>query len=85
MECCFLTIYVQGRLVLQDGSIYDGMWRYGMRSGQGTVYFNNGDMFQGSWRDDVMHGKVCAILIVWFTPNDHHLYLENALLCMPQY
>ena len=49
---------MQGRLSLRDGSIYDGMWRYGKRSGPGTLYFCNGDVFQGSWRDDVMHGKV---------------------------
>ncbi|THG14353.1 hypothetical protein TEA_018907 [Camellia sinensis var. sinensis] len=48
---------LQGRLSLGDGSIYDGMWRYGKRSGLGTLYFRNGDVFQGSWRDDVMHGK----------------------------
>lgn len=49
---------LQGRLLLGDGSIYDGMWRYGKRSGLGTFYFSNGDVFQGSWRDDAMHGKV---------------------------
>ncbi|XP_011021692.1 PREDICTED: protein ACCUMULATION AND REPLICATION OF CHLOROPLASTS 3 [Populus euphratica] len=47
----------KGRLILQDRSMYDGMWRYGKRSGPGTFYFSNGDVFQGSWRDDVMHGK----------------------------
>ncbi|OMO53654.1 hypothetical protein CCACVL1_28452 [Corchorus capsularis] len=46
----------KGRLVLGDGSIYDGR-RYGKRSGVGTFYFSNGDVFQGSWRDDLMHGK----------------------------
>lgn len=54
---------LQGRLSLEDGSIYDGMWRYGKRSGLGTLYFNNGDVFQGSWRDDAMHGKVSALLL----------------------
>lgn len=49
---------MQGRLSLADGSIYDGMWRYGKRSGLGTFYLCNGDVFQGSWRDDIMHGKV---------------------------
>lgn len=61
-----MSIYeklVQGRLVLGDGSIYDGLWRYGKRSGLGTFYFCNGDVFQGSWRDDVMHGKVCHMHI----------------------
>ncbi|EOY01211.1 1-phosphatidylinositol-4-phosphate 5-kinase, putative isoform 2 [Theobroma cacao] len=47
----------RGRLILGDGRIYDGMWRYGKRSGVGTFYFSNGDVFQGSWRDDLMHGK----------------------------
>ncbi|RVX11615.1 Protein accumulation and replication of chloroplast 3 [Vitis vinifera] len=32
----------KGRLSLRDGSIYDGMWRYGKRSGPGTLYFCNG-------------------------------------------
>ncbi|KAI8538670.1 hypothetical protein RHMOL_Rhmol09G0122600 [Rhododendron molle] len=47
----------QGRLSLRNGSIYEGMWRYGKRSGLGTFKFSNGDVFRGSWRDDVMHGK----------------------------
>lgn len=58
-----MKIYNQGRLVLGDGSIYDGLWRHGKRSGIGTFYFKNGDMFQGSWRDDVMHGKVCTLKV----------------------
>lgn len=58
---CMYT-YIQGRLVLVDGSIYDGIWRYGKKSGPGTFYFSNGDVFQGSWREDAMHGKVCLFL-----------------------
>nr|XP_016432427.1 PREDICTED: protein ACCUMULATION AND REPLICATION OF CHLOROPLASTS 3-like isoform X2 [Nicotiana tabacum] len=46
-----------GCLSLGDGSKYDGMWRYGKKSGLGTFYFNNGDIYRGSWRDDLMHGK----------------------------
>lgn len=54
-----LTNHVpQGRLSLNNGSMYDGLWRYGKRSGLGTFCFSNGDIFRGSWRDDVMHGKV---------------------------
>ncbi|PWA82842.1 MORN motif-containing protein [Artemisia annua] len=53
-----LTNHVpQGRLSLNNGSMYDGLWRYGKRSGLGTFCFSNGDIFRGSWRDDVMHGK----------------------------
>lgn len=48
----------QGRLVLGDGSIYDGIWHNGKRSGLGTFYFKNGDVFQGTWREDLIHGKV---------------------------
>lgn len=54
----FFAQFTQGRLILEDGSIYEGMWRYGKRSGLGIFYFSNGDVFQGSWRDDMMHGKV---------------------------
>lgn len=62
MESQFMSEITQGRLVLGDGSIYDGIWHYGKRSGLGTFYFSNGDVFQGSWREDVMHGKVCLFL-----------------------
>lgn len=64
MECQFMSECVQGRLVLGDGSIYDGTWRNGKKSGLGTFYFSNGDVFQGSWREDVMHGKVCHFLFL---------------------
>ncbi|KAK3006147.1 hypothetical protein RJ639_017542 [Escallonia herrerae] len=47
----------KGRLSDGDGNIYDGMWRYGKKSGLGTFYFRNGDVFRGSWGDDAMHGK----------------------------
>lgn len=64
-ETCFLVypkvmagFSHQGRLVLGDGSIYDGMWHNGKRSGLGTFYFKNGDVFQGTWREDLIHGKV---------------------------
>ncbi|KAI3700207.1 hypothetical protein L2E82_44828 [Cichorium intybus] len=36
-----------GRLSLGDGSMYDGLWRYGKRSGMGTFCFSNGDVFCG--------------------------------------
>lgn len=55
---------LQGCLSLGDGSKYDGMWRYGKKSGLGTFYFNNGDIYRGSWRDDLMHGKV-PIFLHW--------------------
>lgn len=55
-------IHIQGRLTCGDGSIYDGTWHYGKKSGLGTFYFSNGDVFQGSWREDVMNGKVCLFL-----------------------
>jgi hypothetical protein len=61
---------VQGRLVLGDGSIYDGMWRYGKKSGLGTFCFSNGDVFQGSWREDVMHGKVCLFFFFFLISNN---------------
>ncbi|OMO98487.1 putative 1-phosphatidylinositol-4-phosphate 5-kinase [Corchorus olitorius] len=55
----------KGRLVLGDGSIYDGR-RYGKRSGAGTFYFSNRDVFQGSWRDDLMHGKLnLKVILAW--------------------
>ena len=56
----------QGRLVLGDGSIYDGMWHNGKRSGLGTFYFKNGDVFQGTWREDLIHGKVDYIVFDLF-------------------
>ncbi|KAG2242584.1 hypothetical protein Bca52824_095575 [Brassica carinata] len=56
----------KGRLVLGDGSIYDGMWHNGKRSGLGTFYFKNGDVFQGTWREDLIHGKTDQTCLVFF-------------------
>ncbi|KAK2357002.1 Phosphatidylinositol-4-phosphate 5-kinase family protein [Trifolium repens] len=53
----FLLQLSLGCLTLPEGCAYDGMWRYGKRSGLGFFYFNNAERYQGSWRDDMMHGK----------------------------
>ncbi|XP_062194255.1 LOW QUALITY PROTEIN: protein ACCUMULATION AND REPLICATION OF CHLOROPLASTS 3, chloroplastic-like [Phragmites australis] len=52
----------KGRLI-SDGlmgafNLYDGLWRYGKRSGLGTLFHSNGNVYHGTWRDDLIHGKV---------------------------
>ena len=39
-----------------DGSIYEGYYRNGMRNGRGRYIYYNGDVYEGAWRDDKRHG-----------------------------
>ena len=46
-----------GRLSCQDGSSYEGLWRYGQRHGQGKQIYADGSIYQGEWKADKKHGK----------------------------
>jgi len=45
-----------GELIWDDKSRYVGSFRNGMRSGQGTFFFQNGSEYTGDWKDNQMHG-----------------------------
>jgi hypothetical protein len=35
---------------------YVGMWKLGLRNGQGTFSFSNGSKYEGEWRDNLKNG-----------------------------
>ena len=42
--------------MLADGGRYEGLFRKGVISGQGTMHYANGDKFAGSWKLAEPHG-----------------------------
>ena len=41
----------KGRIVYQNGDIYDGRWRDGQKNGSGAYRLVSGDTFWGKWLD----------------------------------
>lgn len=39
-----------------DGSIYEGEWYAGKRSGKGLHKLENGNRYEGSWENDMKNG-----------------------------
>ena len=40
------------KILMVDGSYYDGYWKDHKRDGHGIHYYPNGDRYEGSWSDD---------------------------------
>lgn len=50
-----------GKMIFNNGNIYDGEWKKGLMHGKGRMTFNNGSVYEGEWEYNLMHGKgVCA-------------------------
>jgi hypothetical protein len=48
----------QGKMTYRDGSTYDGSFKDGLRSGQGTYVSDNGNLvYEGSWKNNVQSGQ----------------------------
>lgn len=47
----------KGKLVLENGDIYEGNWKNGKKSGHGIYLFANGIKYNGSWNEDLMDGE----------------------------
>lgn len=45
-----------GKLVRNDGEVYEGEWKYGKKDGKGTYTFANGERYEGAWRGGIMQG-----------------------------
>ncbi|OMJ76287.1 hypothetical protein SteCoe_24383 [Stentor coeruleus] len=45
-----------GVQVWNDGSKYDGMWKYDKAYGKGRLIHADGDVYEGDWYDDKAHG-----------------------------
>lgn len=41
----------------ENGSVYRGMWKYGMKHGFGQQYWPDGNYYEGLWKNNMKHGK----------------------------
>jgi hypothetical protein len=46
----------RGKLVMENGAIYEGDIRYGKANGVGRL-LNGGYIYQGGFKDDLKHGE----------------------------
>ena len=46
----------KGKLVLENGDIYEGHWREGRKEGHGIYVYANGIKYNGTWKNDKMDG-----------------------------
>ena len=46
-----------GKMVYENGSVYEGRWAYDKANGRGTITYASGAMYTGGWKDGVMHGQ----------------------------
>jgi len=37
--------------MMENGDMYDGEWKKGVKHGWGRYAFANGDIYEGMWRD----------------------------------
>ena len=46
----------KGKLVLENGDVYEGHWREGKKEGHGIYVYANGIKYNGTWKNDKMDG-----------------------------
>src|SRR5690606_36522052 len=49
--------YFEPFLLLADGAIYMGQWKYGFRHGRGICVWTDGVQYEGYWQDDRPDGQ----------------------------
>jgi hypothetical protein len=49
-ECCVLNCVLLRRYIWVDFNEYDGEWRQGRMSGQGTFVWKTGERYDGEWK-----------------------------------
>ena len=47
----------KGKLVYQNGGVYDGFFKDGLRHGFGTFTEENGNKYEGRWENDQQQGE----------------------------
>jgi len=45
------------KMIMTDGSYYDGQYSHHQRHGKGTCYYSNGDIYDGEWVNDERVGR----------------------------
>ena len=56
VDCSKKKKYCKGKRTFEDGSIYEGEFRYGQPHGYGTLVWPNGDTFSGNFSSGLRHG-----------------------------
>lgn len=51
------TPHGQGKMVWDNGNVYEGNWKDGLINGQGKMVWNNGDLYEGNWKDGQYNGQ----------------------------
>ena len=46
----------KGKLVLENGDVYEGHWKEGQKDGHGIYVYANGIKYNGTWKNDKMDG-----------------------------
>nr|CAD55810.1 p38 protein [Tetrahymena thermophila] len=46
-----------GLYQLENGSVYKGQWKNGMRHGRGKQLWKDGSIYEGYWKNNMAHGK----------------------------
>ena len=46
----------QGKMMYDNGDVYDGEWVNGVRQGIGRMTYANGDIYDGAWLNDMWNG-----------------------------
>ena len=48
----------KGKLVFPNGGgVYEGYFRYGLKSGMGEYIYGDGSVYKGSFKDDLYEGE----------------------------
>ncbi|HND88992.1 MAG TPA: caspase family protein, partial [Saprospiraceae bacterium] len=47
----------KGKITMQNGDVYEGMFLRNRMAGEGTMTYANGDRYAGQWSNDQRHGK----------------------------
>ena len=63
-----------GKMIYDDGSVYEGRFLHGLKNGKGIQTWPIGDKYDGEWKDDKMDGKG---IYIW---SDKSIYNGNFIL-----
>jgi hypothetical protein len=47
----------QGRMIYNNGDMYEGNWNNNKKSGFGKIIYNNGDIYEGEWENNKKDGN----------------------------
>jgi hypothetical protein len=51
-----IIFYNKGKIIFDEGSIYEGEWLKGLMHGKGKKIYSKGDVYEGAFKEGQMHG-----------------------------